>query len=195
MTAPTATDFGLPEPTEEDRAFWAPRLERGEMLIWTARPSPGLVALRPIDMIILPGSFAWLGFVWMFVSAGPDDHVPSLAFVVAFTVLGFYFFCLRFFVPGVLLSRKRYALTSRRAIIRCEMLGEKLTSLNLNAGMSLQLKNAPLGTVVLGQDVRLPFPAGGIGIWIGDDGVFRFERIEKAQAVHTLLSAVQRANA
>lgn len=49
-----ASDFGLPEPTPEDQAFWAPHLRDGETLVWAGSPPETLIVVDGLQVFLVP---------------------------------------------------------------------------------------------------------------------------------------------
>ena len=117
---------------ENDTSWVRGMLQPGENLLWTGRPEK-LRLLGKEDFYLIPFSLFWCGFAgfatWMVWKDGSAPLAPRL-FMLPFILAGLWLLAGRFIVKSVSVKKQRYALTSRRIIIRK---GRKATSLDLGS--------------------------------------------------------------
>ncbi|MEO0622067.1 MAG: hypothetical protein AAFU49_11480 [Pseudomonadota bacterium] len=132
---PRAKDFGLPEPTPEDHAFWAPHLRDGEILLWAGRPQRSMetpvsaltARVRVRRVALYAGA---CGLFWMTLRAGAfflqGDPVPisvvlegpALAgLLLLLGVLAEAIRSLQGGFPSLRISREVYGITSEHLCV------------------------------------------------------------------------------
>jgi hypothetical protein len=168
----------------------ARQLLPGERVLWTGRPSPGLV-LRPVDAFLIPFSLLWGGFalfwnIGVWTTGAP--HIFKL-WGLPFLVAGLYVTVGRFFVDTKLRQRLTYAVTDRRVLIVKDRASLTTTSLDLRRLPALELAERPngFGTIRFGSSGGW---SGGrnFGIWQPAlDPTPQFIRIPNARAVYRLI--------
>ncbi|MBM3940628.1 MAG: hypothetical protein FJ318_07025 [SAR202 cluster bacterium] len=132
----------------DEAALFQPLLRRGERVLWTGRPRPG-VRLAPIDRILVPFSGAWaLVLALAYVSAARQGTLSMtwfvpLAAVAAYLVMG------RFMLGAYLRGRARYAITNRRVIAVGGLFGHTATSRDIDSIDAVAIEPHPDGAATL----------------------------------------------
>ena len=131
--------------TSESSALLSSRLLPRERLQWSGRPRRGLL-LAPSDMILIPFSLLWGGFVVFWEAMAVTMKAPAFMalFGVPFVIVGLYIVVGRFAVDAWLRGRTHYAITDRRVLILREAPWPSLTA--------VQLDRLPEATVTEGAD-------------------------------------------
>jgi hypothetical protein len=153
--------------------------------------------LHPADLVLVPFSLFWLGFVlvWEYyaITGGAPVCFPILGF--PFVLLGLYMLAGRFFVDAARRSRTYYGLTDRRGIILSGLGGRNVESLDLEHLSRIHLASGRCGRGTI------TFGSAPTGLWgqvpmswlsFGRDGIPRFERIENAGAVYEQIVEARR---
>jgi hypothetical protein len=131
-----------------------PYLAPNESVRWSGRPAQG-VAFRQSDMLFVPFSLIWCGFVIFWESlAVTSGEAFMMIWGVPFIAVGLYMVAGRFFYEAFVRSRTYYALTQNNALVLGGFDGKKLTTVDLKALQELHLKqrNDGRGTIVFGPD-------------------------------------------
>ncbi len=175
------------------------RLFAGEKLLLSGQPWQGLFLLRGIDVLLVPMSLVWAGFmvfwnygVWSGV-AGPAP-APFLAIGLLFLALGLFAVIGRFFVDAWLRGRTRYAVTNQRVLIERDGPFGTAKSFDIARLPMLELSERGDGSGnIRFETSRSWFQNNNIGIWIAStDSAPRFLRIDNVRNVYELI-AKQRA--
>ncbi len=155
-----------------DSDSFSGRLLAGERLLWTGRPSTGLL-FTSRDFFLVPFSLIWLGVVVStfgsmfghgenFQAAGP----MFILFPAVFLCVGLYVAFGRFAVDAWLRSATRYAVTDRRILIARSGPFSNFTALGLDRLPDTQLNEGGggRGTIRFGSQTSL-FGNRGFGSW------------------------------
>lgn len=178
------------EPSESDRAGWAPYLDDGENLLWVGAPTPGL-SVQAADLPKSAFGLFYLGFAifWtVLASAGAAKGGGLFAmafplFGIPFMVVGAYILFGRFFFDAYRRRKTRYALTDRRAIIASSALRRSMTSYPATSFTAIELQEGPPDTINFAtRSVRKK--RGYRDIPVG------FERIKDGAHVHRVLRRI-----
>jgi hypothetical protein len=136
-----------------------------EKLLWTGRPSTGVV-FTARDLFLVPFSAVWIGFaVFWTIGAFAQSGLGFALFGVVFVIVGVVTMIGRFPFDALLRSNTRYALTDKRVLIVRTGVQSVFTALALDRLPSINLiehKNGE-GTIRFGQ------PAGmmnGGSFWV-----------------------------
>ncbi len=175
------------------------RLDRGEKLLWEGRPAQGLM-LRPFDVVAIPFSLVWGGFVLFFFVAGlsaPSGSAhPSRwrSFPSAFSRLVFVSVAIYITVWPLRLRCSppcAHAIRDYR-IPRAHSLGV----FHLDAQVDAALADLPIdvsghdrGSLKFGPGYGFSLFRRHRGIW--GWAIFMFERIENVHEVYNLVRDVQ----
>jgi len=169
---------------------FAPRLERGERLLWAGRPAQGLL-LTGRDGFLIPFSLVWCGFVVFWLATAIKSSAPwfFVLWGVPFLVVGLYMAFGRFVFDAWLRSGLRYAVTNRRILIERPAPFARFSSLRIDRLPQVDLSErangkgtirfAPPGVVWGGRDRSAWTPAL--------DPVAQFLAIDDARAVYELI--------
>jgi hypothetical protein len=138
------------EAAQQFKPYLAPK----ESVRWSGRPAQGVV-FRQSDMLFVPFSLIWCGFVIFWESlAVTSGEAFMMIWGVPFIAVGLYMVAGRFFYEAFVRSRTYYALTQNNALVLGGFDGKKLTTVDLKALQELHLKqrNDGRGTIVFGPD-------------------------------------------
>jgi hypothetical protein len=94
------------------------RLLAGERLVWSGRPSRGIVVTSR-DIFLVPFSLIWCGFAVFWTFGATSAGAPSFFTLwgVMFVCVGLYFVFGRFIADAWVRTDMRYAVTDQRILI------------------------------------------------------------------------------
>jgi hypothetical protein len=178
--------MSLPLPDFQDQ------LMRGEKILWSGRPAGGLM-FGPRDLLLVPFSLFWLGFVVFWESSVakiPNSPVFAKLWGLPFLAFGLYAVAGRFLVDAWVRRRTSYALTNKRVLISRQGPGAKFTALGLDRlpEINLTLRAGGSGTIRFGQQGSAFTRGNGFSVWTPAlDPTPQFIAIENAQDVFNQL--------
>lgn len=170
------------------------QLGANERLLWSGQPKQGLM-LRPLDILLVPFSLLWGGFVIFWEVAAAIADAPSffLLWGIPFALIGLYLVFGRFFVDVWQRRKTYYAVTNERVLILSGIFGRNTRSLSLRtlSDMSLRRNRDGRGTITFGPSY--PFSGWRTGLYPGTGryAAPTFEMIEDAQTVYDLIRRTQ----
>jgi hypothetical protein len=176
----------------EIRARLTPYLQAGERLVWSGRPSGGLV-LGPRDIFLIPFSLLWAGVVVFLLGTVLFSGAPGVFFPVGliFLTAGCYVVFGRFIIDAWARRRTVYGLTDRRAIVVRRVFSEAVLSEPLDGRLRMNRGGSGRGTISFGAPVTA-FGFGrnpGLGFWhAGLSSEVVFLGIERPEQVYALAS-------
>lgn len=184
---------------DDTAAIFRDELNPGERIIWTGRPSQGLI-LRPADAFLIPFSLLWGGFAIFWESMAVAGGAPFffVLFGFFFVLVGLYFIAGRFFVDIAQRKKTYYGLTGDRAIIISGLLNQNIKSIYLKnlAEVNLSTRSDGRGTITFGASHPMAWLYAGSGWPIM--GRYQmapaFETIPNARAVYKHIRQLQRPN-
>jgi hypothetical protein len=161
-------------------------LLEGETIVWSGRPTRGLV-FSSNDIVLIPFSLLWTGIAFTNAAkaAQGTGSLTSQPVLLLFVVLGLYFVVGRFIVDAWLRSNTRYALTNQRILIARSAPFGAFTALSLDRLPETHFipKADGRGTLRFGQSAGR-WGRGGFGTWSSAlDPTPQFIAIEDAQLV------------
>lgn len=170
-------------------------LEPNETLLWQGTPARGL-KLRKRDILLIPASLLWAGFVVHWEMAAYKMHAPLFfeLWGLPFLAASVYVTIGRFLHDAWRRARTRYALTSQRILIMTPSKRRSLELANLGE-MQLHLDKNGAGSVAFGPEASLwsnRFDVG-LALWSGQPTAPTFEMIPGAEAVYTQVREAKRA--
>jgi len=174
----------------------APALRPGERVLWQGAPARGLRLTRR-DLLLVPFSLFWLGFVIFWNIGVADGHapLPFRLFGLGFLLVGLFFLIGRFVLDALLRARTTYTLTDRRALIVRTGSMSRHSSVDLRAVADLHLSSEPggLGTLRFGPAAPLfGFGTSGISFWVPAlDPTPQFAMVRDAASVFELALAAR----
>lgn len=161
-------------------------LEPDETLLWAGKPRQGIL-LRASDIVLVPFSIFWGGFVifWT-VTASKAGGLFGL-FGVPFVLFGLYLTVGRFLVDAKLRSNTFYGLTDRRVVIISGWNARTTTSLSLKTLHEVSVTERPdrSGTIFFGRPQ--PYAAWQSGMsWpgAGQTQTPSFDMVPDAKRIH-----------
>ena len=168
-------------------------LGRGERLLWSGMPRQGLM-LRQNDLLMIPFSLFWCGFIVNWERLAINQHAPLLfaAWGIPFLCVGIYLVVGRFFYDAWRRAGTAYGLTTERVLISTRGFGTSLMSFDLASlpTMSLTQQAGGLGSIAFGQAAWGPMTRSW-GSWGGSPVVPTFESIPDAKAVYDQIRAAR----
>ena len=172
------------------------RLLAGEHIVWSGRPSQGIV-FTPRDLFLVPFSLIWCGFA-VFWTFGATAAVGAPSFFtlwgLGFVCVGLYFVFGRFIVDAWVRTDMRYAVTNQRILIARPAPFSRFTVISLSRLPNVELveQSNGRGTIRFG-DVQPMWGNRGFGGWSpAFDPTPQFIAIDDVRRVFDL---VQRAGA
>jgi hypothetical protein len=144
----------------EDRAAIEPHVLPGERLLWAGRPDP-TKHFTANDVVLIPFSLVWLGFVIFWLTAAISSGAPTffVLFGSVFLVIGLLMSVGRFFIKAARKKRTRYGITSSRVIV---VEGNRVTDAPVRGqSASIEVKPNGYGSIEIGR------PAGMRGRFSG----------------------------
>jgi len=175
----------------------APALRPGERVLWQGMPERGVRVARR-DLLLIPFSLIWLGFVvsWNIgVRAGGGAPLFFQLFGLIFLLIGLFFAVGRFVLDALLRARTTYTLTDRRALIVRTGAMSRHSSVDLRATADLHLSTEPggLGTLRFGPAAPLlGFGTSGLSFWVPAlDPTPQFTMLRDADRVFELALAAR----
>ncbi|MEO1798134.1 MAG: hypothetical protein AAFR53_14155 [Pseudomonadota bacterium] len=170
---------------------WERYLHDGERIVWQGQPDRRIFIFRPAELMLIPFSAIWFGFVIYIASAAPLTAEPSSAVLILFMLVGVYFLIGRFFVDRYIRTRTSYALTEKRALILASAFKTRLRELPIPQTLQVGFDDAPRGSVRLGPQPEGSFMSNGLAVWHSDDGSFTFGEIENPKSVYDLVQEIK----
>lgn len=179
----------------------------GETILWAGQPETS-VLFGPADLVLVPFSLLWGGFIffWEVTALGAamlswKSGWPVLAFFplfgLPFVIVGAYLTVGRFLYKAWRKRRTYYALTNRRALVLTEGRGRELQAEFLKevAGISHTVRPSGIGTIQFGGAHRLSLMYGNTGLdpltaFLGKDGVTFFD-VKEARRVSEMAMALK----
>ncbi|EBA13743.1 hypothetical protein [Roseobacter sp. CCS2] len=174
---------------------WEAYIEAKERILWEGRPTDQLFVLRPIEVLLIPGSILWSGLAAQAISAFHKPDLLSMAVQFILLTACFYFTVGRFMIDQYKRRRTVYALTEKQALIETSAFGLKVRTLPITPKLFVKLKDGTRGSVQLGRppsafsiffSIKKQF-----GVWSGDNGDFTFRAIENPKLVFDLLQKIR----
>ena len=138
----------------EDRAAIEPHLLPSERLLWAGRPDP-TKHFTAHDVVLIPFSLVWLGFVIFWLTAVISSGAPSffVLFGSVFLVIGLLMAVGRFFIKAARKRRTRYGVTNSRVIV---VEGNRVTDAPVRGqSASIEVKPDGYGSIVIGQPTAM----------------------------------------
>lgn len=127
-------------------------LLENETLLWTGKPKRGIV-FRDGEIIIIPFSLLWGGFMIYFGTRLIASNTPKFLFLIAIPLLliGLYAIIGRFIVDITKRSRTYYGFTENRILIRSGIFFRKIKSVNIKMLLDIELieRSNGRGTIYL----------------------------------------------
>lgn len=166
------------------------RLLSGERIVWSGRPSQGLI-LTPRDALLIPFSLVWCGFAvfWTVGATGMGADVFFDLWGAMFICIGLYFVFGRFLIDAWVRRRMHYAVTDRRVLIARAGPFSKFTAIGLTQlpDVNLDERRNGCGTIRFGQEVSI-WGNRGMGGWTpAFDPTPQFIAIDNAHSVFDLI--------
>src|SRR5687767_14840962 len=128
-------------------------LTSGERLLWTGRPTQGLL-LRRSDMLFVPFSLMWGGFAifWEYMALTGDAPFFFKLWGIPFVLVGLYMIGGRFVLDAKQREKTFYAVTNQRILIVSGLRSRRIKSLNLRtlSDVSLDQTSNGSGTITFG---------------------------------------------
>jgi len=139
--------------TKSPESILSAELGSGERLLWSGRPRGGL-RLRPQDVVLIPFSLLWGGFVifWEVMALSTIAKAPAPfrflfpLFGLPFVAIGLYLIVGRFFADARARARTIYGVTNQRILIVGGSRSQQTRSLELSAIPELALVQHKDGT-------------------------------------------------
>ena len=170
------------------------RLLDGEKILWSGRPTQGLL-FTARDWFLIPFSVFWCGFAIFWETMVLRSKASSLFALwgMPFILAGVYFTVGRFAVDLWLRRRTRYGLTNRRILIVRSGAFSKVTSVSLDRLPDMYLNERPdgRGTIRFGHPAPYWGGAGWVAWMPSSDPTPQFIAIDDAERV---FDRVQRAS-
>ena len=130
------------------------RLLPGERIVWSGRPSAGII-FTGRDVMLIPFSVVWCGFAIFWEASASRSRAPGffLLWGAMFVCIGLYLVAGRFLVDAWLRRRTRYALTDRRVLIQRSRPFSDFVAVNLDRLPDVRLteRAGGTGTIRFGQ--------------------------------------------
>ena len=171
-----------------------PLLDRGEELLWTGRPTQGII-LRPMDILLIPFSLVWCGFAIFWEASVLQVQAPFLfkLFGLPFVGAGLYIVFGRFFMGARRRKNTLYGITASRVIIKSGLRTTVVKSLNIKSMMDVTIaeKRNGSGTITLETEDRRYALMADME-WPGAGKVPRLQLDEEARDVYNLIVKLQR---
>jgi hypothetical protein len=174
------------------------RLLPGEKIVWSGRPTQGLL-LTGQDWLLIPFSLLWGGFaVFWETSVLAQTQAPLMMKLwgIPFVLAGLFFIAGRFLLDAWVRRRTRYAVTNRRILIARSGIFGKFIALSLERlpDASLSQRTNGSGTIRFGQQAsRWGSSFSG---WIPSlDPTPQFIGVENAQSVFDQVQLAARSSA
>ena len=171
-------------------------LNRDERLLWSGRPSQGLL-LRGSDLMMIPFSLLWAGFAFFWEYNVVSSGKAPLFFMlwgVPFVLMGLYVTVGRFFVDSYQRGRTFYGLTTERVVLVSGIFNRKVESLSLRnlPEITLSERSNGNGSVEFGGKAVSQFMRGFY--WPGATRQLppTFDLIENARQVYNQVREAQR---
>ena len=160
----------------------------GESILWAGKPAQG-VLFTSRDILLIPFSIFWLGFVcvWLFGVVSTGAPMEFLLVGMLFLVVGLGVMVGRFALDAFVRANTSYAVTTERVIINREGPFGDFTAIALKRLPTVKLKprGAGRGTIVLVQSTS---PWVQISIWTPSlDPTPQLIAIADAQRVYALI--------
>lgn len=171
-------------------------LTRDERLLWSGRPSQGLV-LRGSNVMAIPFSLLWAGFAFFWeyqvVSSG-NAPVFFALWGVPFMLMGLYVTVGRFFVDSYQRGRTFYGLTTERVVIVSGIFSRKIESLSLRNLPEIRLseRSNGNGSIEFGASRMPQFMRGSSWPGVNRQQAPTFDLIENARQVYNQVRDAQR---
>jgi hypothetical protein len=177
-----------------NRGDFTGRLIDSERIVWSGRPSRGLL-LTGRDFFLIPFSLLWGGFALFWEAMVLVRSAPGFfqLWGVPFVLFGLYLIAGRFIVDACLRANTSYAVTDRRVLI---VRSGKTISLDLDRLSEIQLaeRRNGSGTLRFGPSaVYWGRTSGGFGYWSPAlDPTPQFIAIADARSVFDLIQRTAR---
>jgi len=160
----------------------------GESILWAGKPAQG-VLFTSRDILLIPFSIFWLGFVcvWLFGVVSTGAPMEFLLVGMLFLVVGLGVMVGRFALDALVRANTSYAVTTERVMINREGPFGDFTAIALKRLPTVKLKprGGGRGTIVLGQSTS---PWVQISIWTPSlDPTPQLIAIADAQRVYALI--------
>jgi hypothetical protein len=160
----------------------------GESILWAGKPAQG-VLFTSRDILLIPFSIFWLGFVcvWLFGVVSTGAPMEFLLVGMLFLVVGLGVMVGRFALDAFVRANTSYAVTTERVMINREGPFGDFTAIALKRLPTVKLKprGGGRGTIVLGQSTS---PWVQISIWTPSlDPTPQLIAIADAQRVYALI--------
>jgi hypothetical protein len=164
------------------------QLGPGESILWAGKPAQG-VLFTSRDILLIPFSIFWLGFVcvWLFGVVSTGAPMEFLLVGMLFLVVGLGVMVGRFALDAFVRANTSYAVTTERVMINREGPFGDFTAIALKRLPTVKLKprGGGRGTIVLGQSTS---PWVQISIWTPSlDPTPQLIAIADAQRVYALI--------
>ena len=170
---------------------FAGRLLSGERVLWSGRPGLG-IRVRHGDIIMIPFSLAWAGFVifWLYRAFQEGQPFFFRFWGIPFLLIGAYLVMGRFPADARRRGRTYYCVTDQRVIVLVQP--DSCTTFNLRTLPGLTLTERPDGTgdVVLANTDGRYVATGG---WVprGSVAPTMLEFLESPRNVYDIISRAQ----
>ncbi|MEL6197412.1 MAG: hypothetical protein AAFT19_06170 [Pseudomonadota bacterium] len=174
---------------------WKAYLDTDEKVLWEGRPTTDLFLFRPIELFLIPFSIFWFFFVFDGMEVSFTSGFLFNVAIILLLAAGIYFTIGRFLVDWYYRQKTLYAVTDKRALIVTTAFGRRLRELRITPTLPLEFKDAPRGSVWLGDRSGRSSRPKLIEIWHGDEGGFTFREIETPRDVYRLIQQIKRGDA
>lgn len=163
-------------------------LQKGESILWTDSPEPGLHLQRG-DGFMIPFSILWCGFVLFWeLSVLRAGVLPMAIFGLVFIAMGFYLAIGRYIHAAYCASRTLYAVTDRRVIFVTAK-GSRFLRITQLPSLELQIRRSGLGTISFERKQPLVRTMRLSSSRLTPEDYDAFENIRDAQEVYRLIEA------
>lgn len=179
----------------EETGLWAPYLNPGKRVLWEGRPPGRLFLFRGIDVFFVSFSIVWAMGATAAVLPALKSGAFFFGFGLIFLVAAVYVTIGRFLHDQYLRRRTVYAVTDKRAMIAKSAFGRQVRDLPITPALPVAFRDAPRGSVWLGERPGLFSGVQALGWWHGDDGGFTFRDIDAPREVYGLIQRIKRGEA
>lgn len=145
---------------ENDTSWVRGMLQPGENLLWTGKPEK-VRLLGKEDIFLIPFSLVWCGFLAFMLITTWKSNGPGIAklFFIPFVLAGLWLLAGRFLVKLFSVKGERYALTSRRLIVKRGNTTKSSDLLSLPS-MRVTRRSDGSGDICFGADFHTEYTGG-----------------------------------